>query len=245
MTSTVDTEVVQPPGAGRLEGARLRCTIAAMVLAPWGFVVANAGFAWIQLHGGRDEPGTAVLAMVDAFPLLSRVIITAVLLGCLLVVPAVLGVMHLVRRSWPAFVGGSLMVAGYVCYFGVIMTNALYVAMAEGRGPRDVYADVIDRSEAQGWTTWVFLLFVLGNLVGTALLAVGLLRVRTVPRWAGFGLLAWPVLHVTGLLVGSEVLEVVGALAQAAAFAGLATLVRAGGSRGARTPDPLLVRQVL
>ena len=196
-----------------------------MVLAPWGFVVGDAGYAWIQLQGGSDATGAQALAMVGAHPVLSRVVITAVLLGCLLVVPAVVGVVGLVRGSWAVFLGGTLVVAGYVCYFGVILTNVLYVAMAESPGSQADFAALIDASESQGWTAWVFLVFVLGNLLGTAVLAVGLLRSARVPRWSGLALLAWPVAHVTGLVVGSELFEVAGALAQAAGFAGLARVV--------------------
>ena len=61
----------------------------------------------------------------------------------------------------------------------------------------------------------MFLLFVVGDLVGTLLVGVALLRNRTVPTWAAVGVLLWPPLHVVGLVVGSEWFEVVGASLQA------------------------------
>ena len=110
--------------------------------------------------------------------------VIAGLLGCLLIVPAVFAAMQLARRSWPAFIGGSLMIGGYICYFGVLLSNMMIIAMAAHGGPIADFAAVIDASESNGSTAWVFLLFVVGNLLGTLLLAIGLLRTRAVPVWA-------------------------------------------------------------
>ncbi|WP_185949502.1 hypothetical protein [Microbispora sp. KK1-11] len=49
----------------------------------------------------------------------------------------------------------------------------------------------------------MFLLFVLGNLVGTLLPGPALLRARVVPIWAAAGITAWPPLHVIGLVAGT------------------------------------------
>ena len=63
--------------------------------------------------------------------------------------------------------------------------------MAEHGGPIADFAAVIDASQADAWTTWVFLLFVVGNLIGTLLFAIGLLRQ---PGRAGLGgaVASWP-----------------------------------------------------
>jgi hydrogenase/urease accessory protein HupE len=59
---------------------------------------------------------------------------------------------------------------------------------------------------------------VLGNLVGTLLLGLALLRSRAVPAWAAVAVMCWPPLHVAGLVAGSEWYEVTGALLQAVGF---------------------------
>lgn len=70
---------------------------------------------------------------------------------------------------------------------------------------------------------WAFLLFVLGNLVGTLVLAIGLLRSGSAPRWAALAIASWPPLHVLGLaLLPNEGPQVVGATLQALGFAGCA-----------------------
>jgi hypothetical protein len=94
-------------------------------------------------------------------------------------------------------------------------------------GPTAQLADVIDTAQADPWFVWAFIVFVLGNLVGTLLLVAGLLRTRAVPRWAALAIATWPVLHVIGLTAfHNEVPQVIGALAQAAGFAGCALALR-------------------
>ena len=145
------------------------------------------------------------------------------MIGWLLIVPAVLGALRLAPESWAAMGGGSLMIAGYICYFGVLASNFLVIAMAQRGGPLADYAAVIDASQAHPSTTWVFLLFVLGNLGGTLVFALGLIRSRAVPVWAAVSIMLWPPLHVIGLAVfGNEVPQVIGAVLQALGFAGAA-----------------------
>ena len=215
-------EVAPPeaPGQVRRWGGAL-----ALFLAPWGFVIANASYAWMIRNGGSDETGAEALALAAAGPGILRLGIVAGMIGCLLIIPAVVSAVGLARRSRLAFVGGSLMIAGYVCYFGVLLSNMIIIAMAERGGPLVDYAAVIDASQSDVSTTWVFPIFILGNLLGTLIFAIGLLRSRAVPIWAAILIMLWPPLHVAGLFVGGEVLEVVGAVLQAIGFAGVAAAV--------------------
>jgi hypothetical protein len=197
----------------------------ALVLAPWGFVIANACYAWSIRNGGTDETGAAALALAATDPDLLRLGVVAGMIGCLLIIPAVLTTFGQAPRSRLAFVGGSLMIAGYVCYFGVLLSNMIIIAMAQHGGPLADYAAAIDASQADPWTVWVFPIFIVGNLLGTLLFAIGLLRSRTVPVWAAILIMLWPPLHVGGLFLGGEVLEVIGAVLQAIGFAGVAAAV--------------------
>ncbi|GAA1726659.1 hypothetical protein GCM10009734_34510 [Nonomuraea bangladeshensis] len=139
------------------------------------------------------------------------------MLASMLMVPAALGVKRLVADRSPglAFIGTVLTAGGYICYFGIALSGITDVAMAEHGGPVQDYAIVLDNSQSDASTLWVFLLFVLGNLVGTLLLGLVLLRSRRVPLWTAAAVLAWPPLHLTGLVVGSEWFEVAGAALQA------------------------------
>jgi hypothetical protein len=235
MTATASATRVAPAIAPPpTSGVRRVGTAVAMVLAPWGFVITNACYAYAIRNGGSDETGADALALAAATsPLLMRVLLTAGMIGCLLLVPAVLGAFRLAPTSRLVLAGGSGMIAGYVCYFAVLHSNFIVLAMAAQGGPMADYAGVIDASQAEPWSGWVFGLFVLGNLVGTVLFAVGLLRSRAVPVWAALGILAWPPLHVIGLaLFGNEVPQVIGAVLQAVGFARCAL----SGVQGGRPP---------
>jgi hypothetical protein len=197
----------------------------ALILAPWGFVITNASYAWMIRNGGSDETGAKALALAAAGPDLLRLCLVAGMIGCLLIIPAVMTALTLAWRSRLAFVGGSLMIAGYVCYFGVLLSNVTIITMAEHGGPLADFAAVIDASQSDTATGWVFPIFIVGNLLGTLLFAIGLLRSHTVPIWAAILIMLWPPLHVAGLFLGGEVLEVIGAMLQAIGFAGLAAPV--------------------
>jgi hypothetical protein len=212
-------EQLPPQPVRRLSGA------VALILAPWGFVITNACYAWMIRNGGSDETGAGALALAAAGPRILRLCLAAGMIGCLLIIPAVLTALRQAPRSRLAFVGGSLMIAGYVCYFGVLLSNMIIIVMAEHGGPLADFAAVIDASQADGSTAWVFPIFIAGNLLGTLLFAIGLLRSRTVPAWAAVLIMLWPVLHLSGLFLGGEVLEVIGAVLQAIGFAGVAAVV--------------------
>ena len=214
--------IAQPDAPGRLR--RLGGALA-LVVAPWGFVIANASYAWMIRNGGSDSTGAEALALAATGPDLLRLAIAAGMIGCLLIIPAVLTALSQARQSRLAFVGGSLMIAGYVCYFGVLLSNMIVIAMAEHGGPLADYAAVIDASQSDPWTVWVFPIFIVGNLLGTLLFAIGLLRSRTMPVWPPILIMLWPPLHVSGLIIGGEVLEVLGAVLQAIGFAGIAASV--------------------
>jgi len=214
--------VAQPESGERLRRAG---GALALVLAPWGFVITNATYAWMIRNGGSDETGADALSLAAAGPDLLRLGIVAGMIACLLIIPAVLTALRLARQSRLAFVGGSLMIAGYVCYFGVLLSNMIILAMAERGGPIADYAAVIDASQADLSTAWVFPIFIVGNLLGTVFFAIGLLRSRIVPVWAAILIMVWPPLHVAGLFLGGEVLEVLGAVLQAIGFAGVAAAV--------------------
>ena len=104
MTAAVEAparpaESVQPPTSG----VRRVGTALAMVLAPWGFVVTNTSYAWAIRNGGSDATGADALALAGDYPIMLRVGLVAGMLGCLLLIPAVLGgkseVLDLARTS--------------------------------------------------------------------------------------------------------------------------------------------------
>jgi hypothetical protein len=189
----------------------------ALIVAPWGFVIANGGDAWMTRHGGSDMTSRGALAIAAAHSSLDRWASLAAMVGSLLLIPAVLGAMSLLRlrAARLGLAGGVMVIAGYVCYFALVFQGYTTNAMAErGRHMAD-YAAVLDLANNQGFTIWVSLLFVLGNLIGTILLGLALLRSRIIPVWAGLCIMGWPVFHIFGGGLG----EVAGAVLEAVGLA--------------------------
>jgi hypothetical protein len=215
--TTESTGTRSPTGAA---GFRRTGLATALFTAPAGLLIVNTTYAWITRNGGSDSTGADALDLVAAHPTAYRYGTLVVLIASLLMVPAALGTVQLIgdRAARLAFVGGTLVAAGYICYLAVNLTNFTALAMAERGGPLADYAAVVDASQSEPAGAWVFLLFVVGNLIGTFLLGLALLRSRAVPVWAAIGVLAWPPLHVLGLALGTEWPEVAGALVQAIGF---------------------------
>jgi hypothetical protein len=193
----------------------------AMFLAPWFIVAAEVVNAVTTLHGGDDLEPSDDLALATAHLTLNRWGSLAAMVGALLLVPAVLGVMRLVRvrAARLGLAGGVLTAAAYVCYFAMVFQGFTTVAMAKVGGSTSQDVQVLQAVLDEPLTRWVYLLFVLGNFLGTFLLGLALVRARTTSRLAGLGLMAWPVFHALGFPFS----DVIGAVAQAIGFGLAAT----------------------
>jgi hypothetical protein len=215
---------------GRTMRTRRLGQAAALLIAPWGFVLANAVDAWITRHGGSDETAKGALELAAAHPSLDKWGNFAAMVGCVLMIPAVLGAMSLVRERAArlGLLGGVLMISGYVCYFGLCFQSYATIAMAERGGATSDHVALLNATMNQAFFVVPALVFVAGNIIGTFLLGLAAIRARAVPRWAGICILAWPVLHIVGGTWG----ELVGAVLQAI---GLAVMgLQLVGSPGAR-----------
>lgn len=218
-SATSDTNAAGPTAL-----LRQRALATAMLVAPWGFVLGNLAYAWETRHGGSDDTGAGALALSRAYPSLDRAAMVVTMLGALLMVPATIGAMRLTHRRAAklGLLGGVLVAAGYIAYFAMLFSGRIELVMA-GRGTNQAdYAKILDDSLNGASVIWVYLTFLIGNLIGTFLLGLALLRSRAVPALVGWSVMGWPILHVVGIFFGSEWFEVAGALAQAVGFAGVA-----------------------
>jgi hypothetical protein len=130
-----------------------------------------------------------------------------------------------------------LTAAGYICYFALVLQGAFTETAMDTVGGStsqnvDVLHTMMDDPLGAGW---VGPAFVLGNIVGTFLLGLALIRARTAGRWAGYGLITWSVLHVLSF---SPWVEVAGALAQALGLAVAAVALLRQGRQVVERPQP-------
>ena len=206
---------------------RRTAQVAALLTAPWAFVLSNAGDAWMTRHGESNLTQKGALLVAAAHPGLDKASIFAAMVGCVLLVPAVLGATGLVRyrSARLGLIAGSLMISGYICYFALCFQSYATIAMAQHGGATSDHLAVLQLTQNQAFYVIPALTFVLGNVVGTIILGAALLHARAVPRWAGICIVAWPVLHFIGGSWG----EVVGAVVEAIGLAVVALQVlRAG-----------------
>ena len=202
---------------GRTTRFRRTAQGTALFVAPWGFVLANLGDAWMTRHGEDNLTQRGALDVAGAHPGLSKASIFAAMIGCLVLIPAVLGAMSLVRHRAArlGLIGGVLMIAGYVCYFALCFQSYATIAMAQHGGTTPDHVAVLELTQDQAFYVIPALTFVLGNVVGTFILGLALIRARVVPLWAGVCIVAWPVLHFVGGPWG----EVAGAVVEAVGLA--------------------------
>ncbi|MGB4137478.1 MAG: hypothetical protein WA971_12990 [Microbacterium sp.] len=184
---------------------------AAAIVLPLAFafqLACNAIYAWVSSSSGMsDTEGAAeMLAMYAAFPTALMVVTVLALIGCLLTIPGLPVALRVLRPARPRLTLWAvvLMIAGYVCYFGISFGNFDLVGIAVARVDA---AAALDGSPGQAWSMGFFLVFVLGNLGGNLLLGLAVMlggRRVGVPWWAGVLILGWTVGHIVNIAGGGE-----------------------------------------
>lgn len=202
-------------GAACLVAAPLLVTIATVV-APW----ANSDrlAETIRLYGEHRD----ALEVADLL----------FLAGLLLLIPALLAAMRLLRRGAPvlSLVGGSLAIAGAAAAIGLLGSDQILVGLTDPsiRAQAGVALD-----ERTGWILGVmFGTFLIGHALGLVLLGVAALRSRVAPAWAGAALIAAvPVEILAYAAFDAKVVAVAAWVLLLAGFAALAVRVSGAGDR--------------
>jgi hypothetical protein len=170
----------------RLDAKQLPMTAAAlsMIAAP-AFLVASA-LVSPQLKG--DEG--AQLDVIAAHPTRWYWFTVLLLIGSVLLVPALLGIAALLHQRSPrlANVGGGLAVVGSLIAIGDVMTQLVSWQMVASGADHDQMAALLHRFDNAAGVGVVFSVGGLSILIGVILLTVGLIRTRVAPAWAAIGL---------------------------------------------------------
>lgn len=173
-------------------------------------VAANTLYAWATTSGmGDSGTGAQTLEFYRAFPEMALAATLLALAGILIAVPGLLAGLRVVRPHKPrlGLWAVTLMIAGYICYFGLVASNFTTLALAQLHPEA---GDVLDAAQANVAMMPLFVLFALGNLVGTLLLGLAVLLSRDAPRVGGALIMCWSVGHLVNILGGGEWFAVAG-----------------------------------
>jgi hypothetical protein len=128
------------------------------------------------------------------------------LIGSILLVPALLGIAALVRQRSPRLgdIGGGLAVLGAVIAIGDVMSQFVSWQMIASGADHAQMAGLLDRFDNAAGVGVVFSIGGLAILIGTALLTIGLIRSRVAPAWAAVALSIAVVVNIAGFTASSN-----------------------------------------
>lgn len=155
------------------------------------------------------------------------------LVGSILLVPALLGIAALVRERAPRLgaVGGGLAALGAVIAVGDVMSQFVTWQMVAKGADHAQMAALLRRTDAVAGVSVVFTVGGLAVLIGVVLLSVGLVRTRVAPAWVAAGLSVGTVMNIAGYGASSNAVVAVSWALLLAAMSSIAFTVLAAGRR--------------
>lgn len=148
-----------------------------------------------------------------------------ILVSIALAVPAILGLMHMLREREVAYghVGGGLALLGLLAFTGIVAIDGFVGWQAAAGGDRAAMTALFERlNDAAGFVIPFFIVS-FGFMLGLVVLAIGLYRARAAQGWMAAFLAVAAVLFVLEVVLVSNVL---GILAGAFLLVGLGSIGR-------------------
>ena len=169
---------------------------ACMVVAPLVLLAA------VVIHPASDmDEATQVATIADNLDAWYVAHLLA-LVSIAVMVPAVLGLMHMLREREVAFghVGGGLAMLGLLAFSGIVAMELVMWQLA-GAGETAQAVALLERLNETAGIVIPFVLVSFGFALGLACLAIGLYRARAVQSWMAISVAAGAVLF--GAAIGS------------------------------------------
>lgn len=169
---------------------------ACMVVAPVFLLVA------MVIHPASDmDEATQVATIADNLDAWYVAHLLA-LISIVVMVPAVLGLMHMLRERQVAFghVGGALTMLGLLAFTGIVAMELVMWQMAAGGDTREAVT-LLERLNETAGIVIPFVVVSFGFALGVACLAIGLYRARAVQSWMAISVAAGAILF--GVAIGS------------------------------------------
>jgi hypothetical protein len=173
----------------------------------------------VQVSSAAAHPGAMRLALLLDLPIL-------------LILPAILFA-GMAARSRLGTAGAAV---GFATALGAgyLLAQDVVIDAAARQSARASAVALVSAYADSGAVTVLVALYLVGHVVGFALLGAALIRSRTVPVWAGAALCAWPVLEMLGEGLDVKPVAAAGFVALLVGFAACVPVFLS--DRGARIP---------
>jgi len=167
-----------------------------MVVAPLLLLVA------MVIHPASDMNDATQVATIQSNLDAWYVAHLLALISIAVMVPALLGLMHMLREREVAFghVGGGLAMLGLLAFAGIVGMELAMWQMAAGGSTREAVA-LLERLNNTTGIVIPFAFVSFGFALGLACLAVGLYRARAVQSWMAISMTAGAILF--GFAIGT------------------------------------------
>ena len=161
--------------------------------------------------------------------------------GIALLVPALIGLMYMVRERAPAWgnAGGTLAIAGSLIAIGDAASQLVIWQMAARGADRAEMAALLKRFDDTLGSSLVFSIGGLAFLAGSVILGIGLYRSRAVPAWVAAGFVTGGFLNIVGFESSSVAILVASSVVLLAALGWIGWRMLADRDRAALAGEAL------
>ena len=194
---------------------------ACMVLAPLLLLVAAVVHP--ESKTGEGAQLAVIAGNLDAWYVAHLIALVAIVLA----VPAVLGLMHMLREREVAFghVGGGLALVGLLAYVGIVAIEGFVGWQMGAAGDRGAMTALLERVNETAGIVVPFFIVSFAFAIGMLALAAGLYRARAVQSWMALFLVVGAVCVAVAGPVAANWLMIVGSAFLFVGFGSIGRLV--------------------
>lgn len=222
--STAHRAVLAGGGARTHADLRHATRVLAALILPIGPALI-AVLRYVLPYSTTDS-STKIVREVQADQSTQSAVVWLGFLGVLAMVPAVIWVGRLTRRSAPRLTAAALLllIPGYISLALLVSSDAAVLFAVRHHIDVNTAADAY--TSLHPTTVVAGTVFVIGHVLGTILLGIALWRTAAVPRWAAVATIAAQPLHfIAAVIVSNHTLDLVGWGLNAVGFATAAVAI--------------------
>ncbi len=137
-----------------------------------------------------------------------------------------------------AAIGAVLLFGGFLLSIPAIDGLDALAFFGSGEPDRAAAAHLLDTWQNSGWFAVGVLPYLLGQIVGSILLAIAYVKAKAVPLWVAIATGTWPILQIVGIEGGVKPIAILAYVALLAAWSGCAVaILKPSATMPARSPE--------